>query len=243
MREGKRGFTLIEVGIFLAITGLLFMGIMIGVQNSVYQQRSNDAIQSFMEFLRTVYAEVTDVQSTGGGNGDQAIYGKLVTFGEETNLAGEPNDKNEIIVYTVMGDVVDTSGMGLLEALDKSNATISDDNGFAGIVESYVPKWGTRISSPCISHGYHSSCPSGMMLIARHPNSGVVTTFWSWRMLDNDRSVGSWSEGGFVPVQIDFCLDTGLPSRADVRIIRGARSAAGIELLFSDMEGYACSRP
>ena len=35
----KRGFTMIEVALFLAITGALFAGVTVGVQNSIFQQR------------------------------------------------------------------------------------------------------------------------------------------------------------------------------------------------------------
>ena len=51
----KKGFTLIEVALFLAITGMLFIGIAAGVQNSIYQQKINDSVQGFAEFLRSVY--------------------------------------------------------------------------------------------------------------------------------------------------------------------------------------------
>ena len=44
MIKSKRGFTLIEVAIFLAITGALFVSVAVGVQNSVYQQRISDSV-------------------------------------------------------------------------------------------------------------------------------------------------------------------------------------------------------
>ncbi|MBR3336275.1 MAG: type II secretion system protein, partial [Bacillus sp. (in: Bacteria)] len=65
MQRIRRGFTLIEVSIFLAITGLLFAMVVIGVQNSISQQRFNDVVQNYVEFLRSIYAGVTNVQSSG----------------------------------------------------------------------------------------------------------------------------------------------------------------------------------
>ena len=41
----KLGFTIIEVALFLALTGFLFVAIAVGVQNSIHQQRQNDAVQ------------------------------------------------------------------------------------------------------------------------------------------------------------------------------------------------------
>jgi type II secretory pathway pseudopilin PulG len=81
MSRLKRGFTLIEVSIFLAVTGLLFIGITVGVQNSIFHQRYNDAVQSFADFLRGVYDGVLNVQGFGGGRSeDTVVYGKMIVF-------------------------------------------------------------------------------------------------------------------------------------------------------------------
>ena len=85
MKRNWRGFTLVEVSLFLAITAAIFVGIAVGTQNSIFQQRYNDAVQSFAEFLRTVYSQVTNVQNESAGRSDKAIYGKLVKFNEEEN--------------------------------------------------------------------------------------------------------------------------------------------------------------
>ena len=77
MKKGKLGFTLIEVSIFLAITGVLFVGVTVGVQTSINQQRYNDAVQNFMEFLRSTYSSVSNVQSVlGRGNSEKRFMGK-----------------------------------------------------------------------------------------------------------------------------------------------------------------------
>ncbi|MBQ3445983.1 type II secretion system protein [Candidatus Saccharibacteria bacterium] len=267
MKRGKLGFTLIEVAIFLVITGALFISVAVGVQNSIYQQRTNDSIQNFMEFLRTAYAEVTDVQNTGGGRSEQAIYGKLITFGESRNLAGETvTDENEFFAYTVIGDIGDSNGQGTFEALKVLNANVirevTNDEGeksvdLVGITESYLPKWATRIEPAC--DGDLAGCKfeqlKGMMLIVRHPNSGTVTTMWSDDLVEVNSLIERIKKGESVSVdvfsnnfelkQIDFCINTtgeeaNVRNRADVRVIKGARNASGIELVASDMEGYKC---
>ena len=90
MKTTRSGFTLVEVALFLAITGLVFAGIVVGTQNSIFQQRYNDAVQNFAEFLRSMYSQVTNVQSEGHGRSEYAIYGKLVNFEEDEN----GNNKN-----------------------------------------------------------------------------------------------------------------------------------------------------
>ena len=194
MKRFRRGFTLVEVALFLAVTGALFVGVTVGVQNSIFQQRYNDAVQNFAEFLRGVYAETMNVQSLGNGMTERAIYGKLVTFGEHTDLAGCPvngssgtagedcnNDrnKNAVFVYDVIADVVSGdesgSGIGLLKNLGVNVVRVDKENNKlqpVGIVEDYTPKWGARIES---DNSYDIF--KGMVLIMRHPSTGTVYTY------------------------------------------------------------------
>lgn len=195
MKKFRRGFTLIEVALFLAVTGALFVGVTVGVQNSIFQQRYNDATQNFAEFLRGVYAETMNVQSLGTGMTERAIYGKLVTFGETTDLAGCPvnggdsvmgpdcpNDKNRnaVFVYDVIGDVVDEStesgsGINILGSLNANVVRVDEANNRlqpVGVVESYSPKWAAQIEK-VDSYAIFK----GALLIMRHPRSGTVYTY------------------------------------------------------------------
>ena len=79
MKRRKIGFTLIEVAFFIAITGLLFVGIIAGTQSSIWQQKYNDSVQSYADFLRSVYAEVSSIQGISDGRSDKAIYGKMIS--------------------------------------------------------------------------------------------------------------------------------------------------------------------
>ena len=92
MSRLKRGFTIIEVSIFLAVTGLLFIGITVGVQNSIFHQRYNDAVQSFADFLRGVYDGVLNVQGSGYGRSEQIVYGKMIVFDSEDSEGGGDSD-------------------------------------------------------------------------------------------------------------------------------------------------------
>lgn len=253
----KKGFTLIEVALFLAISAALFAAIVGGVQNSIYQQRANDSVQSFMEFLRTAYSEAMNVQSMGNGRSEKAIYGRLITFGESVGLDGSTgNDSNpsrqNIIAYDVVGDINDGSGAaGLLKRLKALNANVlykeNDEMKRYGIVENYVPKWGAVIQSK------NGKLFTGALLIARHPDSGVVYTFFSRETPEvnksfNDKKVevidgNDWTES-FVLEAVDFCINPNgtekVSNRQNVRIIKGARSGSGVELIPESAEDYGC---
>ena len=91
MRKHKLiGFTLVEVSLFLAVTAVLFVGIITATQGSIWQQRYFDAVQGYAEFWRSIYSQVSNPQTVGSGNAEIAIYGKLVVFGESMDLQGQP---------------------------------------------------------------------------------------------------------------------------------------------------------
>lgn len=259
MYGNKKGFTLIEVALFLAVTGALFAAIMVGVQNSIFQQRINDSTQSFMEFLKTAYSETMNVQSLGYGRSNKAIYGKLITFNEEYALDGAPFDggdnRNRIYMYDVFGDIKE-DGIGapnsVIETLKDLNAhVIREEDGkkvLNGIVETYAPKWGAAIQD---SEGQPFS---GSLLIIRHPNSGVVYTFYSDTVIQvNEMRLPTvdgipnikWdsfeSNSGS---NINFCInptpESSYPNRPNVRIVAGSRSGSGIELVPESDQKYAC---
>ncbi len=259
MYGNKKGFTLIEVALFLAVTGALFAAIMGGVQNSIFQQRINDSTQSFMEFLKTAYSETMNVQSLGYGRSNMAIYGKLITFNEEYALDGTRFDggdnRNRIYMYDVFGDIKE-DGIGapnsVIGALDNLNAhVIREEDGekvLNGIVETYTPKWGAAIQN---SDGQPFS---GSLLIIRHPNSGVIYTFYSTTAIPvNGMRLSTvegapdidWNSSGFYSgSNIDFCInptpESSYPNRPNVRIVAGSRSGSGIELVPESDQEYAC---
>lgn len=185
MKRERKGFTLIEVALFLAITGVLFVGIVIGTGNSLYQQRFTDAVQSYTEFLRGIYSEVSNPQSVGEGRSERAIYGKLISFGQKYDLNGEENNEytQKIFVYDVVGNVKTDSPSGkVVEMLEDLEANVVVEvkraDGTtelvepAGIVETYVPRWDATIETTALNY-----IPfTGSILVVRHPRSGTINT-------------------------------------------------------------------
>lgn len=247
MKSIRRGFTLIEVALFLAITGALFVGIALGVQNSMFQQRYNDSVQSFAEFLRSTYSQVSNVQNSNASNGrsDQAIYGRLIVFGEERTLDDEPNSDNAIYSYAVIGDADATFPSGnALDALRALGLTVFDSAGqLAGNYEEYKPRWTASIQ-PTDSDTTNFV---GAILIARHPRSGTIFTF-SYQndnnTLPQNLKINQITDGtkldlsDFTSKEVNFCINPNgaQPSdaRRNVRIIANARNASGVEVIDLD---------
>lgn len=260
MAKSKKGFTLIEVALFLVITGALFVAVTVGVQNSITQQRINDSVQNFAEFLRTVYSSVLNVENLPSrGNTEKAIYGKLITFGE--NVDATDTNQNHIFVYTVVGEADSDETGSVLDLLNNLQINVvekvDDEIRPFGIVESYTPRWGSVINPPCNGNDCDYDPYEGAVLIVRHPSSGTVYTYsragdtievneyiqdisstiegTSIRNLFQDGDNNYLTGGYFKMEDIDFCVnpfgDVGATNRRDVRIVKGARNASSIELI------------
>ena len=271
MSKVRRGFTLIEIALFLAVTGALFAGIMIGTQNSIWQQRYNDTVQNFANFLRNVYSEVSNPQSLGEGRSDQAIYGKLISFGQTYGLDGNElsDDEQKIFVYDVVGDAVGTGTGSVVETLGNLKANViieeKDDSGKiinvvpAGIVESYSPLWSSVVEA---TPGDGDGLYKGSIIIVRHPRSGMINTLTSKDVIEVNKEIAEANSSGiynnigtmltsklstsFGLAEVNFCVnpygigESGNLER-DIRIIKNARNASGVEIVNLDDDDNKCS--
>lgn len=262
MAGKKCGFTMIEVAIFLAITGALFVGIAVGTQNSIFQQRYNDAVQNFAEFLRSAYSQTMNVQSEGDGRTNEAIYGKLVSFGETEDLAGEDiTNMDYIYSYNVVGEIKDVDVKGAREILSALNANVvrkGSDGEYqpVGWVEDYRPRWASAIQNTNDTSSFE-----GALLIVRHPSSGTVYTFvLRGETLDINKGMrqANLNDANYNPLktaidgkkfeieQVDFCVNPNGSGeggiRRDVRIVKGARNGSGVEIIGDGGGNDKCQR-
>lgn len=213
MKHKRKGFTLIEIMLFLAITSLLFVGIIVGTNNSIAQQRFTDSVQNFVELLRSVYSEVSNPQSVGDGRANVAIYGRLITIGENTGLNGVSIGGNgleqRIFVYDVVGKA-DDAGSGtvakVLEGLQANVAVVTKvdelgrtvEMGPAGEVRSYSMRWGASLETiaqkdPLSPAG---NLFKGSILIVRHPQSGTINTLYYGNVINVNKILKTANNSG-----------------------------------------------
>lgn len=185
--QAKAGFTLVEIMLVLGLTGLLLVGMIAGTFSTIAAQRSNDAVRSFAEYLRTIYSEVAAPETLGLGNSStEAILGKILVFGY--NGYGNSEDNRSVYSATLIGDAGSpsaTSSEDFVQELKKAKVRMfcgkldtALNIEYASTVKRYLPLWGTtlrQINDPSL--GYSTSNEfTGSIIIARTPASGSIHT-------------------------------------------------------------------
>lgn len=167
------GFTIVETMLFLAITGLLIMGVLMGTGASINIQRYRDSVTSLQSFLQLQYSNVANVSndttaktcggsdSTPRGQSDCVILGKYITI---------PSGGTTIQTSDVIGTdrQSSTGASDDLSALKDSSITVSKFSD----PQTYELEWGSSVE-------YKSGDSAPYILILRSPSSGIIRTFIS----------------------------------------------------------------
>lgn len=262
--ESKKGFTLIEVSIFLAITGLLLVGVLGGTYSNIAHQRYNDSVRSFAEYFRQVYAEVISPETFGSGNSNEsAIYGKIIVFGLESPDDDESKDQdNTVYSATLVGDVhIPNSSSGFIDELGQVNARLfcgntDDADEASSTLLTYTPLWGAKI------HNTNEKPFRGTIIIARSPTSGTVHTAFTTEQFNikehcapDDQSASSDFRVAITETpqifvanpseSVDFCLESENSNIIrDIRLHLGVegRNTSSVNIISDDPEESKCRR-
>jgi len=179
-RSNGFGFTIIETVLFFGITGLMIIGIMVGVGSSISSQRFKDSVMSMQTFLQQQYANATVsinnhdnsyncsssgiTNALGGvqrGQSDCVILGKLISS----------NGNSKLTVNSIIGSTP-TNLISLINDIDifKSgpgyNTFISDID-----TESYELDWGVTYAKA------GGGSLDFSILIVKSPLTNIIRTF------------------------------------------------------------------
>ncbi len=75
----RRGFTIIEVMLFLALSGILLVGILGGLGGNIARQRYNDAVQDVVSIMKDQYSFVSDTEVAARSSADNSNCYALIT--------------------------------------------------------------------------------------------------------------------------------------------------------------------
>ena len=115
-REKLSGFTIIEVMLFLALSGFLLAGILAGTGSSIANQRYKDAVQDAVDALRDAYSFVSDTQVQLRSSGKGVCGGLTSAQFDSSSISQAYNSgrgRTQCVVYgaviSINGDKIQTT--------------------------------------------------------------------------------------------------------------------------------------
>lgn len=185
-----QGFTIIEVILVLAITGLLLAGILAVLSNNINQQRYNDSLRSFEDFLQSQYAAVDSTVNIRDNNYECTSTGinRLGTPGSENRgqatctIVGRyitTENSGENLVSKPIFATVDVLDEDVQKAVDESAQIAAMDIVTAGTIyteddETFKLPWATNTYTDAADP---ENSKEFSMAIIRLPISGSIRTY------------------------------------------------------------------
>jgi hypothetical protein len=233
----ETGFTIIETMLFLAVTGLLAVGILVGSGVSIGQQRYRDSVNSLKSYIQSQYSEVTNVVNgrastwtcnsaanvspvdvTVGqsrGTSDCVILGRYITV----DAAGTTLATSNVVGYPQPGASQASSDIAELTTNYKLGLSPVDPS-------TTQVSWGAQIVKP------KTTTPMPLaMLIMRSPLSGSVLTFIKQGTpadLASMITVGNMSQTQDICVNADAGAFVG--GRMEVQVAAFAASQSAVQI-------------
>lgn len=248
------GFTIIEVILFLAVTGALFAALMIGASVNITQQRYLDSVRSYKALLQDQYSEVINTRNEAvsdwrcGGDGDGSIEqvgprdtrgtSRCVLLGRAIQIT-EGSDGREVATTSITG--YDNGGQD--DASDDITA-----------INNYQPKLG-RFDTELTAVDWDGQlvgaisrddrpASTAVILIIRSPSTGVIKVFTSEMALRGaiDLSGMITTERSSAAAVLRNCMmgDSGMLPKQLVRVDPRIASPDGVAIIADQQESEVC---
>ncbi len=204
--QTQRGFTIIEVMLFLAISGLLFAMLMIGVNNGIAQQRYLDSVRSYKAFLQDQYSETLNTRNSRSNSLDCTATGVVDNGADST----PGTNANCVILGRVIKITPDGQKVTVDNVIGHTTADRSDD------LETYNPQamgqeetwdmdWGSQLKLDD-TQGFGTNTQP-MILIIRSPASGLVRVFVASSNVDLKDMVSSDNAATYTTSKLCHYID------------------------------------
>lgn len=177
--QTQRGFTIIEVMLFLAISGLLFAMLMVGANNGITQQRYLDSVRSYKAFLQNQYSEVLNTRNSRNTQWKCDASGAAVDTSGVVSTPG--TDTNCIILGRVIRISSSGDSFTVANVTGHIAATASPSDDLQTYSPTEVPEtetwemdWGSQLKAD----DANPLGPNGaVILILRSPVSGLMKIY------------------------------------------------------------------
>lgn len=179
------GFTIIETMLFLAVTGLLILGALLGTSASLNAQRYRDAVETFKTTLQDQYSALGSIQNN---RADKLTCGTgAVVSPSVESTKGQTRCYIVGRFMVIRSDTITT--YNVLAYARSTTATITNDledfkqgydyNIDPDDISTTKMEWGTKIGYPVSGTGTGSGARNMSFLFIRSPRSGSIYTFTS----------------------------------------------------------------
>jgi len=235
----QHGFTIIEVMLFLAVTGMLAVAILVGSGVSIGQQRYRDSVNTLKGLIQQQYSETTNVANSRAN--DSACANAVVTTPPDSVPSPQARGTSECVILgrllTIGENGIDltvsnvvgyrTSQMAPAEPTDIDELRTNYRLGTSPIDrEDASVEWGAQVVKPKTT----TAEPLSIMVI-RSPLGGSLMTF----IQDGVQTdLGGMLTGGITKTNRDICVnaDAGsfVGSRQAIRINAYASAGNAVEI-------------
>lgn len=191
----NNGFTIIEVMLFLAVTGALTITILASAGTSITQQRYRDSVSSLKSLIQTQYTEVANVVNSRDKDWTCTSSGEVVPV---DGVAGEPRGTSDCVI---MGRIVTINETG--KTITSSNVighrttgTPAEESDLAELTNNYTLTispinpdttevgWGAQVVKPKSTNAQPVT-----IMILRSPLSGAIVTFTAEGVQSNPQTM------------------------------------------------------
>lgn len=213
----QRGFTIIEVLLFLSISGLLMALLFVGTGVAIQRQQYQDTIQSFAGFVRGQYAAMVSVENNNEAGATCPIDGRSAVRGQSScvvvgrYLQADGSEGRTYMTFPIYAKQVG----------DSWEYRYGNEDG------RYEVSWGARTK---LASGSDGDAVKASIAIYRHPDTGQVAVKGS-RASYASRNIRSLLDGPVTTTKQEICVyETGwLPhERRSVFISAYAESSDAI---------------
>lgn len=180
--RNSSGFTIIETMLFLAVTGLLIMGALIGTGTALANQRYNDAVETFKGQIQAQYAELGSVKNGRAntwacGSDARPVEGSEPRGQSECTIVGRYMliNQGEISIFSVLAR---ERPIAPDRANDVMTLRLNYNFNVDELSEDRTMEWGTEIARPTSETANTTPASLGILFI-RSPESGTIYTFTS----------------------------------------------------------------
>lgn len=232
------GFTIIETMLFLAVSGMLIIGLLVGTGTSINIQRYRDSVLSLQTVLQDQYSQVANVSNqlppqalscdsaasvsvdpsstTSRGQSDCVILGRYVRTLNNTTL--------ELSTVVGRAPIAASAASNDITALQQfAIAPLPESVGTQAI------EW-----NAAIQRAGSTADASFSLLILRSPLSGVVRTFINPTESVSGGNIGSLVGATSLTNDLKICVDAGGlfgVKRMAVNVTKNATGPSGVETL------------